>query len=63
MTLQSEKSHGEQTNTSSITEQEIIYNIILCYVAMGERQKCQKALDALLIHRAEPKFEKFKQEV
>lgn len=40
MTLQSEKSHAEQTNTSSITEQEIIYNIILCYVAMGERQKC-----------------------
>jgi hypothetical protein len=63
MTLQSEKSQNESTKTSSITERETIYNIILCYVAMGETEKCQKALEALLKLSNGPETEKFKQEI
>jgi hypothetical protein len=48
MTLKSENSQSEFVKTCSITERETIHNIILCYVAMGEKEKCQKALDALL---------------
>lgn len=48
MTLKSDISQNEFAKACSITERETIYNIILCYVAMGERDKCQKALDALI---------------
>ena len=48
MTLHSEKSEAiESYKVNSITENEATYNILLCYIALGDKPKCQKACRVL----------------
>ena len=48
MTLHSDKSEAvDQDKFSSISENEATYNILLCYIALGDKQKCLKACKVL----------------